>query len=84
MALPAFAAVRRVAAAPDVQQSIDISVYTLGPQQQTRRTLLQRANGTDKRDTRSFYIHPVPHTMRAVRSTSWMYTTVYSQGQGRI
>jgi len=85
MALPAFAAVRRAAAAPAVQQSIDISVYTPGPQQQTRRTLLQRANGTDKRtDTRSFYIHPVPHTMRAVRSTSWMYTTVYSQGQGRI
>ena len=38
----------RAAAAPAVQQSIDIS-YPPGPQQQTRRTLLQRANGTDRR-----------------------------------
>jgi len=36
------------AAAPAVQQSIDIS-RPPGPQQQTRRTLLQRANGTDGR-----------------------------------
>jgi len=42
VALSAFAAARR-AAAPAVQQSIDISSL-LGPQQQTRRTLLQRAN----------------------------------------
>jgi len=43
--LPAFAAARRAAAAPAVQQSIDIS-YPSGPQQQTRRTLLQRAMGS--------------------------------------
>ena len=42
MALPAFAA-----AAPAVQQSIDISCPP-GPQQQTRRRLLQRENGTDR------------------------------------
>jgi len=49
VALPAgFAAERR---APAVQQSIDIS-YPPGPQQQTRRTLLQLANGTDKRTNR--------------------------------
>jgi len=36
------------AAAPAVQQSIDIS-NPPGPQQQTHRTLLQRANGTEKR-----------------------------------
>ena len=46
VALPAFAAARRAAAAPAVQQSIDFS-YPPGPQQQTRRTLLQRENGTD-------------------------------------
>jgi len=34
-------------ATPAVQQSIDISCPP-GPQQQTRRTLLQRANGTDR------------------------------------
>jgi len=33
---------------PLLQQSIDIS-YPPGPQQQTRRTLLQLTNGTDKR-----------------------------------
>jgi len=38
----------RAAAAPAMQQSIDIT-YPPGPQQQTLRTLLQRANGTDKR-----------------------------------
>jgi len=37
----------RAAAAPAVQQSNDIS-YPPRPQQQTRRTLLQRANGTDR------------------------------------
>ena len=42
VALPAFAA-----AAPAVQQSIDIS-YSPGPQQQTRRAA-QRANWTDRR-----------------------------------
>jgi len=57
----------RTAAAPAVQQSIDIS-YPPGPQQQTRRTLLQRANGTDRADGRTLYsyIDPAPHTMRAV------------------
>ena len=44
---PAFAAVCRAAAAPAVQQSIDIS-YPPGLQQQTRRKLLQRANETDR------------------------------------
>jgi len=35
---------------PAVQQSIYISYhYPPGPQQQTRRTLLQRTNGTDRR-----------------------------------
>jgi len=47
VALPAFAAAAHLAAAPAVQQSIDIT-YTPGPQQQTRRTLLQWANGTDR------------------------------------
>jgi len=37
----------RAAAAPAMQQSIDISCPPC-PQQQTRRTLLQRANGTDR------------------------------------
>jgi len=36
----------RAVALPIVQQSIDIS-YQPGPQQQTRRTLLQRANGSE-------------------------------------
>jgi len=48
VALPAFAAARRAAAAPAEQQSIDIS-YPPGAQQQTRRTLQQRANETDRR-----------------------------------
>jgi len=43
VALPTFAAVRRAAAAPAVQQSIDIS-YPPDLQQQTRHTLLQRSN----------------------------------------
>jgi len=37
-------AAARAAAAPAVQQSIDIS-YLPDPQQQTRRTLLQRTSG---------------------------------------
>jgi len=41
VALPAFAAAIRAAAAPAAQQSIDIS-YPPGPQQQTRRTPMQR------------------------------------------
>jgi len=44
-------------------------LYQPGPQQQTSRTLLQRANGTDGRtDRRTPYrfIDPIPHTMRAV------------------
>ena len=44
-------------------------LYQPGPQQQTSRTLLQRANGTDGRtDRRTPYrfIDPVPHTMRVV------------------
>jgi len=40
----------RAAAAPAVQQSIDIS-YPPGTQQQTRRTLLQQMNCTDRRRT---------------------------------
>ena len=39
---------RQPAEASAVQQMIDIS-YPLGPQQQTRRMLLQRANGTNRR-----------------------------------
>ena len=50
VALPVF--VRRT---PLLQQSIDIS-FPPGPQQQTRRTLLQWANGTDRRtDTVPFH-----------------------------
>jgi len=41
----------RAAAAPAVQQSVDIS-YPPGPQQQTRRTLLQRTNGTGRQTVR--------------------------------
>jgi len=41
-------AVPHAAAAPATQQSIDIACPPV-PQQQTRRTLLQRANGTDGR-----------------------------------
>jgi len=68
VALPAFAAARR-AAAPAVQQSIDTSRRP-GPQQQTRRTLLHQANGTDGRtDTVPFH-RPcsayMPHNKRAV------------------
>ena len=46
------AATPRAAVAPGVQQSIDIS-YPPGTQQQTRRTLLQRANRTDTDGHRS-------------------------------
>jgi len=52
----------RAAAAPALQQSIDIS-YPSGPQQQTRRMLLQRKNGTDGR-TPCHYTSPALHTMR--------------------
>jgi len=45
----------RAAATPTVQQVIDIS-YPPGPQQQTRHTLLQRANWTPYR-----FIDPDPH-----------------------
>jgi len=68
MALPAFADARRAAAAPAVQQSIDIS-YPPGPQQQTRRTLLQRADGTARRtdgQTPYRFIDHASRTMRAV------------------
>ena len=59
----------RAAAAPAVQQSIDTSRRP-GPQQQTRRTLLHQANGTDGRtDTVPFH-RPcsayMPHNKRAV------------------
>ena len=77
MALPTFAAARRAAATPAVQQSVDIS-YTPGPQQQTRRTLLRRVNGTDRRDgltdrydgrTSCRCIDPAPHNIRVVPVT---------------
>jgi len=62
----------RAAAAPAVQQSIDIS-YPPGPQQQTRRTLLQRADGTARRTDRQTdgqtpyrFIDHASRTMRAV------------------
>jgi len=54
----------RAAAAPAEQQSIDIS-YPPGAQQQTGRTLLQRANETDRRTPYRF-IDPATHTLRAV------------------
>ena len=63
--MAAFAAVRRAAAAPAVQQS-----YLSGLQQQTRRTLQQLANGTDRQTdgrTPYRYIDPAPHTMRGQR-----------------
>ena len=58
-----------LSSAPARQQSIDISCSP-GPQQQTRRTLLQQANGTDKQtdrqaDGRTPYRFIDP-TMRAV------------------
>jgi len=52
--LPAFAA-----AAPAVQQSIDIS-FPPGPQQQTRRTLLQLANGREKEGQTDRWTDTVP------------------------
>jgi len=58
----------RAAVAPAVQQSTDIS-YRPGPQQQTRRTLLQRANGTDRQAdgwTSYRFIDPAPKTTRTV------------------
>jgi len=51
------------AVALDVQQSIDIS-YPPGTQQQTRRTLLQRAIGTADGRTPYRYIDPGPHILR--------------------
>ena len=61
--LLAFAAVRRAAAT-----SIDISCPP-GPQQQTRRTLVQRSiDGTDRRtDGRTLYRHADPAAHRASR-----------------
>jgi len=50
VALPAFT--RRT---PLLQQSIDIFYPPPGQQQQTRRTLLQRANGPDKRTDRTLF-----------------------------
>jgi len=54
-------------AARAAQQSIDIS-YWPGPQQQTRRTLLQRANESYETDRRTPYhvIDPAPYTTRAL------------------
>jgi len=75
VALPAFAAAPRAAAAPAEQQSIDISCPP-GPQQQTRRTLLQRSNGADTRtdDGRTQYrfVEPAPHTAPAVPEMYWV------------
>jgi len=53
------------------QSLINIS-YLLGPQHQTRRTLLQRANGMD-RQTPYRYIDPAPHTMQATLKTEKIY-----------
>jgi len=68
VALPAIAAARRAAAQlllSAVPQSIDIDICCKpGPQQQTRRTLLQRADKTDRRTDRRTpyrYIDPAPH-----------------------
>ena len=64
------------AAAPVVQQSINIFCPPR-PQQQTRRTLLQRTNGTDRRtDERAPYrfIDPAPQTMRTVPINATLYT----------
>ena len=68
---------RRAVAAPlllgaGLQQSIDIS-FPPGPQQQTRRSDMQRSIGGTERQTdgqtdgRTMYryIDPAPHTMRA-------------------
>jgi len=51
VSLPAFAAAALCCGgSAAVQQSIDIDIfYSPGPQQQTRRTLLQPANRTDRR-----------------------------------
>ena len=65
VALPAFAAV-----APAMQQLVNTSYQ---PEPHTRRTLLQRANGTDRR-TDTVPLHR-PHTMRAAprKHRSFLY-----------
>ena len=68
VALPAA----RRAAAPCCcgagRAAIDRYSYPPGPQQQTRRTLLQRENGTPYR-----YIDPDLHTMRTVSIMNFVF-----------
>jgi len=77
----------RVAAAPAVQQSIDIS-YLPGPEQQTRRTLLQLANGTDGRMDRWThtvlyrFVDPGPYASSANNTSSPM--TILSDFEGHL
>jgi len=72
VALPAFATARCCGA--DRAAIIDIS-YPPGPQQQTRRTLLQRANWNHGR-TPYRYTEPAPHTMQAVPIKHPYYSAV--------
>ena len=67
---------RRTMLAP--QQLIDIS-YAPGPRQQTRRTLLQRANGTDRRtDTLFIFIYLIQQTKdpKVTNMSLTCYTTI--------
>ena len=60
------------------QQLIDIS-YAPGPRQQTRRTLLQRANGTDRRtDTLFIFIYLIQQTKdpKVTNMSLTCYTTI--------
>jgi len=62
VALPAFAAARRAASAPAVQQSIARLAHSSNT---TARCCSRRMGQTDRR-TLYLYIDPAPHTMQAV------------------
>ena len=66
VALPAFAAERRAAAAPAMQQSIDIACR-LDPQQQTRRSGDRKLGQTKTRT--DLDIDTAPHSTRACKFT---------------
>jgi len=76
---------RRCCWAPAVQESIDISCPP-GPQQQTRRTLLQRSiGGTDKRTDRRTpyrYIDLVAYA-NSVSNTRKAYTVLFDSENDR-
>jgi len=80
VALPAFAAERRAAAAPAMQQSIDIACR-LDPQQQTRRSGDRKLGQTKTRT--GLYIDTAPHSTRACKFTmeGGAYTLMLSDGR---